>query len=52
MNVDLPFDDFIDECLLLDDSLCKYPNDDLDQVLRSLVLESENELGKVIKNAS
>ncbi len=31
------FDDFVDECLLEDDSLCHYESKDLDQVIQSLV---------------
>ncbi len=31
------FDDFVDECFLENDSLCKYENKELDQVVADLV---------------
>ena len=33
----IAFDDFVDECFLEDDTFCKYENQELDQVLESLV---------------
>ena len=37
------FDDFLDQCLLEDDSLCKDKNPDLNQVIMSLLSINQKE---------
>ena len=37
------FDDFIDGCLLEDDALCTYLNQELDEVLENLLLVNQEE---------
>ena len=37
------FDDFVDGCLLEDDSFCKYENQELDQVIQNLLSMNSQE---------
>ena len=41
--MDTAFDDFVDECLLEDDALCKYESKELDDVIQNLVLINQEE---------
>ncbi len=42
-SIDIAFDDFVDNCLLDNDKLCKYQNQNLDKVVTSLVSIKEED---------
>ena len=40
--IDLAFDDFLDDCFLNHDNLCKYQNEDVDGLLQALTNVEDN----------